>query len=118
MKISFVLMPWPAKDSEERLPELLNTTQSKLTASRYLRVRKLVSHVQEKLDKVSRSDPSVGDPESLPRAEDVYEILCNDVVLPLGMSLAAIRQYVWKQSAELVMHYRRIAGSPERRPSV
>jgi WD repeat-containing protein 48 len=63
MKISFVLMPWPAKDPEERLPELLNTsasfvfssdfiakhsmysTQSKLTASRYLRVRKLVFHV-------------------------------------------------------------------------
>jgi WD repeat-containing protein 48 len=77
--------------------------------------------VQEKLDKVSRSDTSVGDPESLPRAEDVYEILCNDVVLPLGMSLAAIRQYVWKQSAELVMHYRRIPPSrvpPERQPSV
>jgi WD repeat-containing protein 48 len=25
IKISFVLMPWPTKDPEERLPELLNT---------------------------------------------------------------------------------------------
>lgn len=70
--------------------------------------------VQEKLDKAtanSRSDPSDEgqEPKSLPRAEDVYEILCNDVVMPLSITLAAIRQYVWKQSSELVMHYRRIS---------
>jgi WD repeat-containing protein 48 len=41
------------------------------------------------------------------RAEDEYEILCNDTLLPLGMSLAAVRQFVWKSSAELVMHYRK-----------
>jgi WD repeat-containing protein 48 len=86
----------------------------------------ILLQVQEKLDKVppnSRSDPSIEgqDTQSLPRAEDVYEILCNDVVMPLGMSLAAIRQYVWKQAAELVMHYRRISPSripQERRPSI
>lgn len=123
IKISFVLIPWPTKDPKERLPELLNTQQSKLTASRYLRVRKLVIHVQEKLDKVpanSRSDEEQN-PKPLPRAEDVYEILCNDVVMPLGMSLAAIRQCVWKHAAELVLHYRRIEPSrapQERRPSV
>jgi WD repeat-containing protein 48 len=61
----------------------------------------------------SRSDPLVEgqDAKSPPRAEDIYEILCNDTVMPLGMSLAAIRQYVWKQSAELIMHYRRISPS-------
>lgn len=79
--------------------------------------------VQEKLDKVpanSRSDEEQN-PKPLPRAEDVYEILCNDVVMPLGMSLAAIRQCVWKHAAELVLHYRRIEPSrapQERRPSV
>lgn len=44
---------------------------------------------------------------SKPRAEDMYEILCNDVLLPLDMTLAAVRQHVWRQSTELVMHYRR-----------
>ncbi|PPQ84564.1 hypothetical protein CVT26_002896, partial [Gymnopilus dilepis] len=39
-KISFVLMPWRGGEEEEVLPELLNTQQSKLTASRYLRVKK------------------------------------------------------------------------------
>ncbi|KDR71860.1 hypothetical protein GALMADRAFT_253641 [Galerina marginata CBS 339.88] len=118
-KLSFVLMPWNKDPDGEPLPELLNTTQSKLTASRYLRVRKIVSHVQDKLDKISQGTGSRSgsirlsiDGEeppraSRPRAEDEYEILCNDTLLPLGMSLAAVRQYVWKQGAELVMHYRR-----------
>ncbi|KAF9466659.1 hypothetical protein BDZ94DRAFT_1186716 [Collybia nuda] len=104
-KISFVLLPWPTKDPKDQLPELLNTTQSKLTASRYLRVRKLVTHVQEKLDKIATSSDS----KPHRRAEDEYEILCNEVLLPLSMSLAAVRQYVWKQGVELTMHYRRIS---------
>ena len=50
--------------------------------------------------------------DSRPRPEEQYEILCNDVVLPLDMTLAAVRQYVWRrQSAEVVMHYRRKPGS-------
>ncbi|KAJ7066614.1 hypothetical protein C8F01DRAFT_1123933 [Mycena amicta] len=102
VKLSFVLLPWIDKDNkEDQLPELLNTTQSKLTASRFLRVRKLI--VQEKLEKL---DPQPADPPRA-RPEDLYEILCNDLVLPLDMSIAAVRQYVWRQSAELTMHYRR-----------
>ena len=42
-----------------------------------------------------------------PKAEDLYEILCNDVVLPLDMTLATVRQFIWRQSTELVMYYRR-----------
>ncbi|KAJ7155376.1 hypothetical protein C8R43DRAFT_1234971 [Mycena crocata] len=96
IKLSFVLLPWIGKDGEEQLPELLNTTQSKLTASRFLRV-------QEKLEKID--PPPLDAPR--PRAEDLYEILCNDVVLPLDMSIAAVRQYVWRQGTELTMCYRR-----------
>ncbi|EEB94451.1 hypothetical protein MPER_06734 [Moniliophthora perniciosa FA553] len=122
VKVSFILLPWPSKDGEgEQLPELLNITQSKLTASRWLRVRKLVNHVQDKLEKIaSSSNVAVsssarvsidsqnqsGQHASKPRAEDVYEILCNDVLLPLDMTLAAVRQYVWRQASELTMYYR------------
>jgi len=222
MKVSFVLLPAPIRpgENEERLPELLNTSQSKLSASRFLRVRKLTYHVQEKLDRIAQAKarnapsrtntptprasseatsrnhtppgsrggiassssasisqatnsepvPAVNAPKSprnqaipLPspsgthtparsrtpvssppqspshslsspslgtqyqsqqpiprvptvpslstypqvRAEDLYEILCNDQVLSLDMTLASVRQYVWRQSGELVMHYRR-----------
>ncbi|KAI6166983.1 hypothetical protein EDD17DRAFT_1773978 [Pisolithus thermaeus] len=54
VKLSFVLLPWPnLEPGGEQLPELLNSAQSKLTASRFLRVRKLAHHVQEKLEKLS-----------------------------------------------------------------
>jgi WD repeat-containing protein 48 len=59
--------------------------------------------VQEKLEKIDPPPPDA----PRPRAEDLYEILCNDVVLPLDMSIAAVRQYVWRQTTELTMCYRR-----------
>ncbi|KAH0830595.1 hypothetical protein J3R83DRAFT_2050 [Lanmaoa asiatica] len=119
-KISFVLLPWPNPDPDgEQLPELLNAAQSKLTASKFLRVRKLTHHVQEKLEKLastanSTSTSSVDTPTPdspttknfRTRAEDTYEILCNDMVLSLDMTLAAVRQYFWRQSSELTMYYR------------
>jgi WD repeat-containing protein 48 len=40
-------------------------------------------------------------------ADDLYEILCNDTLLPYEMTLAAVRQFVWRQGTELVMYYRR-----------
>ena len=46
------------------------------------------------------------------RPEDQFEILCNEAVLPLDMTLASVRQFVWRQSGELVMHYRRKAHVP------
>jgi WD repeat-containing protein 48 len=44
---------------------------------------------------------------SQPTADDLYEILCNDTLLPYEMTLAAVRQFVWRQGTELVMYYRR-----------
>jgi WD repeat-containing protein 48 len=41
------------------------------------------------------------------RPEDMWEFLCNDTVLPLNMTLVVVRQYIWRQSGELVLHYRR-----------
>lgn len=44
---------------------------------------------------------------SRPHAEEIYELLSNDTVLPLGMTLGAVRQYVWRSNTELVLVYRR-----------
>ncbi|KAI0052794.1 WD40 repeat-like protein [Auriscalpium vulgare] len=139
-KIGFVLLPYQSKDpGDEKLPELLNTSQSKLTASRFLRVRKLTIHVQDKLDRISGTQSTAASPrqsprssldgrtsiasgrqpaEGRPRPEDAWEILCNDQLLPLDMTLAAVRQYAWRQAGELTMHYRRRRPSPARTPPV
>ena len=44
------------------------------------------------------------------------EFSMDDHVLPLDMTLATVRQYLWHQSGELVMHYRRktLVGGPHR----
>jgi hypothetical protein len=39
--------------------------------------------------------------------DDLWEISCNDTVLPPNMTLAVVRQFVWRQSGEVVMYYRR-----------
>lgn len=54
--------------------------------------------------------PREGDPRHRP--EDQYEILCHDTVLALDMTLAAVRQFVWRQSNELIMYYRRKTPMP------
>jgi hypothetical protein len=68
----------------------------------------------QSLGKVSRTD---SDPRLRP--EDQFEILCNEAVLPLDMTLASVRQFVWRQSGELVMYYRRKRpiGHPQQRLS-
>jgi len=42
-----------------------------------------------------------------PRPDEFWEIVCNDTVLPPNMTLAVVRQHVWRQSGEVVLHYRR-----------
>ncbi|KAF8516481.1 hypothetical protein JB92DRAFT_2251756 [Gautieria morchelliformis] len=134
IKLSFGVVAWPGKAASG---DLSTDTPTALTANRYLRARKILTYVQEKIDKTpsraaSRSGSISGTPRSSvdgpraarsgsslsqsmvdtdtskrPKPEDVYELLCNDVVLPLNMTLATIRHYVWRSSAELLLHYRR-----------
>ncbi|KAF8321362.1 hypothetical protein DL93DRAFT_2093982 [Clavulina sp. PMI_390] len=62
------------------------------------------------------SEPMRSLPSSSPQtteqhrhAANEFEILCNDTVLPFNMTLAAVRHYVWRQSGELAMQYRKKA---------
>ncbi|KAG8688885.1 hypothetical protein FRC08_011213 [Ceratobasidium sp. 394] len=95
-KMGFMLLPW--KGGKEVLPELVGS-QSRLTASRFLRVSKVLMYVRDKLLMAARADE-----DDIPEQE--YEILCNEQVLNKGATLAAVRQYVWRNAGELVMHYR------------
>ncbi|KAG8737941.1 hypothetical protein FRC10_007521 [Ceratobasidium sp. 414] len=93
-KMGFMLLPW--KGAKEVLPELIGS-QSRLTASRFLRVSKVLMYVR---DKLLMADEGPNPPER------EYEVLCNEQVLSKGATLAAVRQYVWRNAGELVMHYR------------
>ncbi|KAG9029580.1 hypothetical protein FS837_003512, partial [Tulasnella sp. UAMH 9824] len=97
---------------------------SRLTAGRGLRVRKVLQYVKDKLEPVDlarvKPDAKDGAKQAAPtssqtnlppppdvKPEDMYELLCNDTVLPLTMTIGAVRHYVWRQSGELMMYYRR-----------
>ncbi|KAG8753415.1 hypothetical protein FRC12_011551 [Ceratobasidium sp. 428] len=99
-KLGFMLLPW--KGAKEILPELVGS-QSRLTASRFLRVSKVVTYVHDKMLAVAGTAEVF---DALNGVEREYEILCNEQVLNIGATLAAVRQYVWRNSGELVMHYR------------
>ncbi|KAG8685410.1 hypothetical protein FRC09_014761 [Ceratobasidium sp. 395] len=99
-KLGFMLLPW--KGAKEVLPELVGS-QSRLTASRFLRVSKVVTYVHDKMLAVAGTAEVF---DALNGVEREYEILCNEQVLNIGTTLAAVRQYVWRNSGELVMHYR------------
>ncbi|GAA5958591.1 hypothetical protein JCM21900_003989 [Sporobolomyces salmonicolor] len=122
VKVSFVLQPW--KDgSHQSLPELPNAN-ARLTANRSLRVRKVCSYVADKLDlrRPSRapsimdgsttasnaySAPAVGNHlfgEFNPEVE--IEILVNDQLLPINVTLATIRHCMWKNGGDVVLTYR------------
>ncbi|KAH7323334.1 hypothetical protein B0J17DRAFT_683001 [Rhizoctonia solani] len=105
-KMGFLLLPW--KGGKEVLPELVGS-QSRLTASRFLRISKVAQYVHDKLlnaAKERQTQDALEKPDPLLEEVREYEVLCNEQVLSIGMTLAAVRQFVWRNAGELVMHYR------------
>ncbi|XP_046396386.1 WD repeat-containing protein 48 [Ischnura elegans] len=53
------------------------------------------------------NNPSEGEgPETASLAEEKVELLCNDQVLDPSMDLRTVRHFIWKNSADVVLHYR------------
>ncbi|KAK4755477.1 hypothetical protein SAY87_009234 [Trapa incisa] len=118
-KCSFYLHP-----SEGSTVQIL--TQGKLSAPRILKIHKVVSYVLEKtvldkpLDNIGSEVPlggplqhsAIGDGSTrsglkqIPKFKPSIEILCNNQALPLDMSLATVRAYVWKKPEDLILNYR------------
>jgi WD repeat-containing protein 48 len=61
--------------------------------------------------------PVNNDSHGRPRPEDIWEISCNDTVLSPDVTLAVVRQHVWRQSGEVVLHYRRKRPAAQARAS-
>ncbi|XP_022965590.1 WD repeat-containing protein 48-like isoform X1 [Cucurbita maxima] len=104
-------------------------TQGKLSAPRILRVNKVVNYVVEKmvldkpLDNVNPDisfgpglSSTVGDGsfrsglKPWQKLKPSIEILCNNQVLSPDMSLATVRNYIWKKPEDLVLNYRMLQG--------
>ncbi|GAA5922447.1 uncharacterized protein JCM15063_003305 [Sporobolomyces koalae] len=120
-KVSFVLHPWK-QEGQQSLPDLPNAN-ARLTANRSLRVRKVCAYIADKLDlrRPSRA-PSIMDGLNTLEAhpapavgnslfgefnpEQDIEILVNDQVLPVNVTLATIRHCLWKNGGDVILSYR------------
>ncbi len=90
----------PIVQVQDKLDKLANSPTSRPTTA--------ANTPRSSLDARSLKSVARNDSVSV-RAEEQYEILCDGMVLPLDMTLAAVRQFVWRSSGELVMYYRRKA---------
>ncbi|GAA5905207.1 uncharacterized protein JCM6883_006320 [Sporobolomyces salmoneus] len=127
-KVSFVLQPW--KDgTRQSLPDLPNAN-ARLTANRSLRVRKVCAYIADKLDlrRPSRA-PSIMDGLSTTdlqssnaiatslagdfNPDQDIEILVNDQLLPINITLATIRHCLWKNGGDVILQYRSVNREDE-----
>ncbi|KUI73640.1 hypothetical protein VM1G_09491 [Cytospora mali] len=104
VKVSFVLHPWP----ESGLPSLASADgNNRLNANKMLRVKKILAYVAERIDPTLEEQEN--NPEQNPDAmkpEEYLELYCNEQLLPIDMTLATLRAYIWKGGNDVVLYYK------------
>lgn len=108
-KIPFFLLPHSSSG-------LKSLKKDRLIANDFIQMHKVAEHVYEKVlgpdtgsVAVSSNSPGVErseDQDNGSLAEEKVELLCNDQVLDPNMDLRTVRQFIWKSSADLMLHFR------------
>ncbi|XP_014262555.1 WD repeat-containing protein 48 [Cimex lectularius] len=96
-----------------------NMKREKLSANDFIQMHKVAEHVYKTvLGSDTGSMAGAGSPadrcedtDSASLAEDKVELLCNDQILDPNLDLRTVRHFIWKSSADLVLHYRPIKGN-------
>jgi hypothetical protein len=88
LKLGFYLIPCDG---------LQAISKAKLSAPRILPMRKVQTFVAERLGLEESSEKS---------GQPAVQLVCNDVVVQPHMSLATVRQYVWKKGEDVELCYR------------
>lgn len=104
VKVSFVLHPQPESGLLGLAPADGN---NRLNANKMLRVKKILAYVAERIDPTLEQDEH--NPEKNPDAlkpEEYLELYCNDQLLPINMTLATLRAYIWKGGNDVVLYYK------------
>lgn len=116
-KIPFYLYPHP------NCVLKYTAKRDRLSASDMLQIRKVMEHVFEKIlyppneglclggsnaDSILTSMPNSAPPPLPANIEDRIELYCNDQLLDPNTDLRTVKHFIWKQGADLVLHYRPI----------
>lgn len=104
VKVSFVLHPWP----DSGLPSLTSADgNNRLNANKMLRVKKILAYVAERIDPTFEQPENDAEPNpDVMKAEEYLELYCNEQLLPINMTLATLRAYIWKGGNDVVLYYK------------
>lgn len=108
-KLAFFLLPHSSS--------LKSQKRDRLCASDMIQIKKVIEHVYEKFFGSESSgtnstpgnerEPSTVESEDISRiAHSKIELYCNDQLLEPSMDLRTVKHYLWKNSGEIVLHYK------------
>ncbi|CAB3988019.1 Hypothetical predicted protein [Paramuricea clavata] len=108
-KLAFFLLPHSSS--------LKSQKRDRLCASDMIQIKKVIEHVYEKFFGSESSgtnstpgnerEPSTVESEDISQiAHSKIELYCNDQLLEPSMDLRTVKHYLWKNSGEIVLHYK------------
>lgn len=96
-KMPFYLLPHPSTNPKQ-------PKKDRLSATEMLQVKKVMEHVYEKI--LSTNDDITVGSIPLNQIHTKMEMYCNDQRLEPDMDLRTVKHLYWKQSGELLLHYK------------
>ncbi|KAI2085485.1 hypothetical protein LOZ36_003993 [Ophidiomyces ophidiicola] len=101
VKITFSVKPY-----EGLLPEAVDSTSnnnSRLSANRMLRAKKILAYVAERIDPLYSAD----DPDSNSmKPEEYLELYCQNTRIPPDMTLLTMRTHIWRTGSDMMLYYK------------
>ncbi|PLB42072.1 WD repeat protein [Aspergillus candidus] len=105
-KVAFTLRPYndkllPPVAKDGPTPNANGNNNSRLNANRMLRAKKILAYVAERIDPLYDEREEGG-----MKPEEYLELYCQNMLLPLNMTLATMRTHIWRSSSDMILHYR------------
>ncbi|XP_030763746.1 WD repeat-containing protein 48 homolog [Sitophilus oryzae] len=109
-KIQFYLKPHATVPANLLKQDRLKKSD-RLVANDFIQCRKVAEHVLDKLlgEGTATSPSGEGDSQTQPASGytvDQIQLSCSDQILDHSMDLRTVKHYMWKHSADLVLHYK------------
>ncbi|EEP80395.1 conserved hypothetical protein [Uncinocarpus reesii 1704] len=101
VKITFSVTPYKGLLPEAIDPDANNN--SRLSANRMLRGKKILAYVAERID--PEYSPDSKDENQL-KPEEYLELYCQNTLIPPEMTLLTMRTHIWRAGGDMILYYK------------